>query len=58
MDGPVHFCAGSEEPNPHTALKRWLLRREGYRVVSVPFFDWSTLQVILPATYGVTSGPP
>lgn len=44
VDGPTHFCAGSEEPNPHTALKRWLLRREGYRVISVPFFDWRTLQ--------------
>ena len=77
VDGPTHFCTGSEEPNPHTALKRWLLSREGprprprprgnagapragrrragaahagargaagYRVVSVPYFDWSTLQ--------------
>lgn len=44
VDGPSHFVAGTEEINPHTALKRWLLAREGYKVLSIPFFDWGSLQ--------------
>ena len=32
------------QPTPHTSLKRWLLQREGYVVMSVPYFEWGPLQ--------------
>ena len=44
VDGPTHFVPNSTTPTPHTALKRWLLEREGYIVISVPFFEWGPLQ--------------
>ena len=50
MDGPTHFLPGSREATPHTALKRWLIAREGYTVVSVPYFDWAALASSSPST--------
>ena len=44
VDGPTHFVQNTNQPTPHTSLKRWLLAREGYVVMSVPFFEWGPLQ--------------
>lgn len=44
VDGPTHFVPGTHQPTPHTSLKRWLLEREGYVVLSVPYFEWGPLQ--------------
>ena len=43
VDGPTHFVQSTTQPTPHTALKRWLLEREGYAVMPVPYFEWSNL---------------
>jgi hypothetical protein len=43
VDGPTHFIHNSAQPTPHTALKRWLLEREGYEVIPIPYFEWSEL---------------
>jgi hypothetical protein len=43
VDGPVHFVAmegGGWRPNGATLLKRRLLGRAGWRVVSVPYWEW------------------
>eukprot|EP00282_Hemiselmis_andersenii_P046734 CAMPEP_0172081662 /NCGR_PEP_ID=MMETSP1043-20130122/19429_1 /TAXON_ID=464988 /ORGANISM="Hemiselmis andersenii, Strain CCMP441" /LENGTH=232 /DNA_ID=CAMNT_0012743133 /DNA_START=1 /DNA_END=697 /DNA_ORIENTATION=+ len=45
VDGPTHFVQNTRQPTPHTSLKRWLLSREGYAVVSVPFFEWQSYQL-------------
>ena len=34
---------GQYQPNGPTQLKRRLLRAGGWRVVSVPFFEWNNL---------------
>jgi len=44
VDGPTHFVPHTHQPTPHTSLKRWLLEREGYAVLSVPYFEWGPLQ--------------
>lgn len=44
VDGPTHFVPNTQQPTPHTSLKRWLLQREGYVVLSVPYFEWGPLQ--------------
>jgi hypothetical protein len=43
VDGPSHFVAlagGGWRPNGATQLKRRLLGRVGWRVVSVPYWEW------------------
>jgi hypothetical protein len=43
VDGPWHFVAlagGGRRPNGATLLKRRLLGRVGWRVVSVPHWEW------------------
>ncbi len=42
-DGPSHFCGGAGRPTGATALKRRLMRRAGWRLVSVPWREWSAL---------------
>jgi len=47
VDGPTHFLLpdgrGVRKPNGHTLLKRRLLAAAGWRVISVPFFEWDGL---------------
>ena len=43
VDGPSHFVRGAEgrpRPNGNTLLRRRLLEASGWRVVSVPYFEW------------------
>jgi len=40
VDGPYHYLSNSEMPNGSTLLKRRLLDKLGYRVVSVPHWEW------------------
>ena len=43
-DGPSHFLLpdgrGARKPNGPTLLKRRLLAAAGWRVISVPFYEW------------------
>ena len=44
VDGPTHFvklAGGGRRPNGATRLKRRLLGRVGWRVVSVPYWEWA-----------------
>ena len=46
VDGPSHFLRdvhGVYWPNGSTRLKQRLLRAAGWRLVSVPFFEWDPL---------------
>ena len=44
VDGPSHFLLpdgrGVRKPNGPTLLKRRLLTAAGWRVISVPFYEW------------------
>jgi very-short-patch-repair endonuclease len=44
FDGPSHFTRNTLEPLGHTRLRDRLLSAMGWRVVSIPFFDWGRLQ--------------
>ena len=48
MDRPSHFLLpdgrGVRKPNGPTLLKRRLLAAAGWRVISVPFFEWDGLR--------------
>ena len=50
VDGPSHFLGadGRGPPNGHTLLKRRLLRAAGWRLVSVPFYEWNDLSARRP----------
>jgi len=45
VDGPSHFLLpdgrGARKPNGPTLLKRRLLAAAGWRVISVPFYEWN-----------------
>ncbi|EOD17655.1 hypothetical protein EMIHUDRAFT_255878 [Emiliania huxleyi CCMP1516] len=45
VDGPYHFLLpeglGMRRPNGPTLLKRRLLAAAGWRVISVPFYEWN-----------------
>mmetsp|Transcript_46900 Transcript_46900/g.150909 ORF Transcript_46900/g.150909 Transcript_46900/m.150909 type:complete len:185 (+) Transcript_46900:237-791(+) len=47
VDGPSHFLLpdgrGVRKPNGPTLLKRRLLAAAGWRVISVPFYEWDGL---------------
>ena len=44
VDGPTRFLLpDGREPNGPTLLKRRLLAAAGWRVISVPFFEWDGL---------------
>ena len=47
VDGPSHFLEpddrGHRPANGPTLLKRRLLRAAGWRLVSVPFYEWDDL---------------
>ena len=40
VDGPTHFLYHTKRPSGPTILKRRQLERSGWRLVSVPFFEW------------------
>ena len=40
FDGPSHFTTNTLEPLGHTRLRDRLLSAMGWRVVSIPFFEW------------------
>ena len=42
-DGPHHFLGGSRAPNGATLLKRRQLRAFGWRLLSVPYWEWTDL---------------
>ena len=46
VDGPTHFVQGPDGylPSGSTVLKRRQLEALGYRVVSVPFWEWDCLR--------------
>ena len=45
VDGPSHFLhtRGEHRPNGPTLLKRRLLEAVGWRLISVPFYEWDAL---------------
>jgi hypothetical protein len=43
FDGPSHFTRNTLEPLGHTRLRDRLLSAMGWRVVSIPFFEWDRL---------------
>ena len=47
VDGPSHFLRdnahGNHCPNGSTQLKQRLLQAAGWRLVSVPFYEWDRL---------------
>ncbi len=43
VDGPAHFLRNTGHPMGHTIMKRRLLELMGYRVVSVPHFEWDRI---------------
>ena len=45
VDGPSHFSYNTWKVDGSTALKRRLLSRQGWTVISVSFFEWD---MILP----------
>ena len=49
VDGPSHFLLpdgrGVRRPNGPTLLKRRLLAAAGWRVISVPFYEWDGLTI-------------
>ena len=40
VDGPSHFVGQGREPNGSTLLKRRQLARRGWRLLSVPYWEW------------------
>jgi very-short-patch-repair endonuclease len=44
FDGPLHFTKNTLEPLGHTRLRDRLLSAMGWKVISIPFFDWDRLQ--------------
>eukprot|EP00966_Prymnesium_polylepis_P187428 4345420-Prymnesium_polylepis.1 len=45
VDGPSHYLGSSRMPNGATMLKRRQLEAFGWRLVSVPYWEWSPLWV-------------
>lgn len=43
VDGPAHFLRNTGHPMGHTIMKRRLLELLGYRVVSIPHFEWDRI---------------
>ena len=55
VDGPSHFLLpdgrGVRRPNGPTLLKRRLLAAAGWRVISIPFYEWDGLTADERQTY-------
>lgn len=43
IDGPSHFDQ-NDYPLGHTILKRRLIKKLGWNVVSIPYYEWGHLQ--------------
>ena len=41
VDRHKHFTVNTNQPLGHTVLRRRLLRSYGWKVLSVPYYDWS-----------------
>lgn len=48
VDGPCHFVRGARSPNGRTLLKRRLLTKLGWHLVSVPYWEWDQVTAALP----------
>ncbi len=46
FDGPSHFTTNTLEPLGDTRLRDRLLTAMGWRVVSIPFFEWKRLHCV------------
>jgi len=44
VDGPFHFRGRTDSPLGSTILKRRHLRANGYKLVTVPYWEWDTLK--------------
>jgi hypothetical protein len=44
FDGPSHFTTNTLQPLGHTLLRNRLLSAMGWKVVSIPFFEWNGLR--------------
>ncbi|KAI8107342.1 hypothetical protein M9434_001984 [Picochlorum sp. BPE23] len=40
-DGPTHFTLNTQKPLGATSLKKRLLRRIGWHLITIPYFEWS-----------------
>ncbi len=40
VDGPFHYAINAVKPLGHTIGRRRILRAGGWRVVSIPYYDW------------------
>jgi hypothetical protein len=43
VDGPAHFLRNTGHPMGHTIMKQRILELLGYRVVSIPHFEWDRI---------------
>jgi len=63
VDGPAHFLRpGGRLPSGSTLMKRRHLEKLGYKLISVPFFEWNALddaqeQAQVPTKYSVFWSP-
>ena len=46
VDGPWHFFTNARKRNGTTQLRDRVLKRAGWTVVSVPFFDFDILRTV------------
>ena len=44
VDGPLHFTSNTLQPMGTSLLRLRLLRALGWKVLSVPFYEWCQLE--------------
>lgn len=44
VDGPAHFVGESHQPTGSTVIKRRQLRNFGWRLINVPYWEWTRMQ--------------
>ena len=47
VDGPSHFTHNTHRPLGSTRLRRQLLKAQGMIVISIPWFEWVTLNRVV-----------